>query len=261
MYAKFVRSFAMYGGGNNDSKMEPSTYYQIQASRKFRTLFPNLIEIYCHGRWEDVYFLLSPSLRQVVILDNQNSRSFSSSISTFVNTLSKICPDIQSLEVYVDISISALRSVQKLQKLQYLGLNLLGAQADDEHITGLSLLPNLRILKFSTPRWWEPLRWKSLPIFKSPESFCALQQLDFFASLGRIVNNLPSFISPNLTSFNAEIIDAWAEEDCTIPAERLCHQLCDILAKHPRSPLSSLRTLSFISRTSDFLPTEAFQLL
>lgn len=57
------------------------------------------------------------------------------------------------------------------------------------------------------------------------------------------------------------IIDAWAEEDCTIPAERLCHQLCDILAKHPRSPLSSLRTLSFISRTSDFLPTEAFQLL
>ena len=52
MYAKLVRSFANKGF----QKIHQSTYYQIQASRKFRIFFPNLVELYCEGALEKVCF-------------------------------------------------------------------------------------------------------------------------------------------------------------------------------------------------------------
>ena len=142
MYAKLIRGFTYRG--LDSQRIHELTYYQIQASRKSRTLFPNLVESYCrHGddALEEVYFFLSPFLRRVVIFNDtpQYSQLFSPSVSFFVNAMPEICPDIQSLEVYGDLPISALRSVQKLKKLQYLGLNVLPPQSSNDDIAGLSL--------------------------------------------------------------------------------------------------------------------------
>jgi hypothetical protein len=264
MYAKLVRSFVI--NNKKSPKIEKSTYHQIQASRKSLTLFPNLREIYCDGRWEEVCLLLSPSLRRVVILEDKFLSPSSPAIFTFINALPKICPDIQSLETYVDLPSSALRSVQKLQKLQYLGLEFdreVSQSSNIEHMTGISLLPNLRLLKLSRAIWSDSALQKSLPTFDSPKAFSALQQLDIYASLESIANWLPSFISPKLTTFTAEIEVTWTDgdDDHEIPAKQLCHQLCDTLVKHARSPSSSLRTLLFIGKSSKVLPTEveAFQ--
>ena len=197
MYANLIRKFTHRG--TEGPKIEKATYYQIQTSHKSRSLLPNLTEIYCRDVWEEVYFLLSPSLRRVVISDGQRTNSFSKSVSCFVNALPKFCPDIQSLEVYIDLSISALRSIQNLKKLQYLGLNFLVPQSsNDEYIAGLSSLPNLRLLKFSALllHQSEPSLWKSRRLLNSPQSFCALRQLDFSASFDVIANALPSFLSP-----------------------------------------------------------------
>jgi hypothetical protein len=264
MYAKLVRSFMIHGP--KGPKIEQLTYYQIQASRRSRALFPNLREMYCYGRWEEVCFILSPSLRRVVILEEETYHPPSLSISTLVDALPKICPDIQSLEAYVDLSSSALRSIHKLQKLQYLGLDFLEPRLINiEHIIGISLLPNLRWLQFSMPRWSdrELQKLKYPPISYPPEAFRALQRLDFCASLDSIVNALPSLISPNLTTFTVEIQDIWVGGDFEFP-ERLCYKLCDILVKHARSPSSTLRSFIFIgncSRCSDISPTgaDAFQ--
>jgi len=263
MYAKFVRSFVIKN--KKSPKIEKSTYHQIQASRKSRILFPNLREIYCDGRWEEICLLLS--LRRVVILDDIFLNPSSPAIFTFINALPKICPDVQSLEAYANLPSSALRSVQKLQKLQYLGLEFdceASQSSNIEHMTGISLLPNLRLLKLSRAIWSDSAMQKSLPTFYSPKAFSALQQLDIYASLESIANWLPSFISPNLTTFTAEIEVTWTDgdDDHEIPAKQLFYQLCDTLVKHARSPSSSLRTLLFIRKSSEvFLPTEveAFQ--
>ena len=221
---------------------------------KSRTLFPNLVELYCRDdALEEVYFFLSPSLRRVVILNDnrpQYTHLLSPSVSFFVNAMPEICPDIQSLEVYADLPISALRSVQKLKKLQYLGLNVLPPQSSNDAITGLSLLSKLQLLKLSNYPKSEPLLRKSLPPSSCPESFCTLRRLDFAASLDLIVNELPSFISPNLTSFTAEIIITWPKFH-GISETRQWSELCETLMKHPRSPSSSLRTLSFTTRCGD----------
>ena len=259
MYAALVRSFTHRSTG--DPNIEKATYYQIQASHKSRTLFPNLMEIYCQDGWEEVYFLLSPSLRRVVISNDQRTNLFSRSVSVFVNALPKICPDIQSLEVYADLPISALRSIQNLTKLHYLGLNFLAPlPSNDEYITGLSALPNLRLLKFSAlllhPS--EPSLWKSQPLSNSPESFCALRQLDFFAPLDVIANALPSFLSPNLTmAFSAEVMctSSTDDEDHSIPTEQLWSEVCNTLVKHARSPSTSLRELLITALPINVLPT------
>jgi hypothetical protein len=234
MYAKLVRSFVI--NNKKSPKIEKSTYHQIQASRKSLTLFPNLREIYCDGRWEEVCLLLSPSLRRVVIREDKFLSPSSPAIFTFINALPKICPDIQSLEAYVDLPSSALRSVQKLQKLQYLGLEFdrqVSQSSNIEHMTGISLLPNLRLLKLSRAIWSDSALQKSLPTFDSPKAFSALQQLDIYASLESIANWLPSFISPKLTTFTAEIEVTWTDgdDDHEIPAKQLCYQLCDTLVK------------------------------
>jgi len=118
----------------------------------FELFFPNLREMYCYGRWEEVCCLLSPSLRRVVILEEETYHPPSLSISTLVDALPKICPDIQSLEAYVDLPSSASRSIHKLQKLQYLGLDfLMPSSSTIEHIIGVSLLQNLRSSQFSMP--------------------------------------------------------------------------------------------------------------
>ena len=256
----------MYHASRSKLKIGKSTYHQIQASRKSRTLFPNLREIYCQGRWEEVCLLLSPSLRRVVILEDTILDPPSLAMFTFINALPKICPDLQSLEVYLHyLASSAMRSVQKLQNLQYLGLEfLLSQESNIEHYTGISLLPNLRLLQFSgsRARWSAPEFEKFLPTFYSPEAFCALQQLYFYASLESIANWLPSFISPNLTTFTAEIEATSTDDDEENErlGKELCYKLCDTLANHARSPLSTLRTLLFISK-SYFSSTEveAFQ--
>ena len=265
MYAKLVRSFVIKN--EKSPKMEKSTYHQIQASRKSRILFPNLREIYCDGKWEEICLLLSPSLRRVVILEDMFHDSSSPVISTFINALPKICPDVQSLEAYANLPSSALRSVQKLQKLQYLGLEFdceASQSSNIEHMPGISLLPNLRLLKLFGAIGSDSALQKSLSTLYSPKSFSALQQLDIYGSLESIANWLPSFISPNLTTFTAEIEVTWtdgdeSDDDHEIP--QLCYQLCDTLVKHARSPSSSLRTLLFIGRSPEFLPTdvEAFQ--
>jgi hypothetical protein len=263
MYANFIRIFTHTG--TEGPKVEKATYYQIQASHKFQPLLPNLLEIYCLDVWKEVYFLLSPSLRRVKIFDGpQRTNSFSSSVSFFVNALPKICPDIQSLEVCVDLSISALRSIQNLTQLQYLGLdfNLAPQSSNIDYITGFSALPNLRLLKLSPPfsRQLESSFWKSQRLSNYPESFCGLHQLDFSASLDVIANALPSFLSSNLTTFGAQVIYN-ENEDHEIPTEQLWSEVCDTLMKHARSPSSSLRELMFAVTSIDFPPTgvEAFQ--
>lgn len=202
MYAKLVRRFMVYSP--KAPKIEKSTYYQIQTSRRSRVLFPNLREVYCYGNSEEVSFLLCPSLHRVVILEGERSDPPSLSISTFVSALSKICPDVQSLEAYVDLPRSALHSIQKLQQLQYLGLKSLAPFSSNiEHIIGISLLPNLQLLQFSEAHWSdrELQKLKYPPISYPPEAFRALQRLELCTSLESIVNALPSFISPNLTTF------------------------------------------------------------
>jgi hypothetical protein len=261
MYANFIRSFIHHG--TEGPKIEKATYYQIQASHKSRPLLPNLLEIYCLDVWKEVYFLLSPSLRRVIIFDGQHTSSFSSSVSFFVNALPKICPDIQSLEVCVDLSISALRSIQNLTNLQYLGLSFLAPQSSTiEYIAGLSALPNLRLLKLSPPlsHQFESSTWSSQRLSNYPKSFSGLHQLDFSASLDVIANALPSFVSSNLTTFGAEVIFN-ENEDHGMPTEQLWSRVCDTLMKHARSPSSSLRELMFGVTSIDFLPTgvEAFQ--
>ena len=263
MYAKLVRNIVIRNASPPKLKIEKSTYHQIQASRKF--LFPNLMEIYCDGRLEDVCLLLSPSLRRVVLLEDKIFKFDTPppAMFTFISALPKICPDLQSLEVYLrDLPSSAMRSIQKLQNLQYLGLKFVPSQESNiKHYTSISLLPNLRLLQFSGSRG----RWSApdYPKFHSPEAFCALQQLDFYASLESIVNWLPSFISPNMTTFTAEIDATWIddEEENRFSAKELCYELCDTLAKHARSPSSTLRTLLFISNSSAVSSTEveAFQ--
>ena len=153
MYAKLVRGFVI---NKTNPKIEKSTYHQFQASRKSRTLFPNLREIYCHGRRKEVCLLLSPSLHRVVILEDRDQdrdedlSSSSPEIFTFINALPKFCPDVQSLEAYVDLPNSALHSVQKFQKLQFLGLGFVDDDSRNiECMAGISLLPNLRLLKLS----------------------------------------------------------------------------------------------------------------
>ena len=262
MYANFIRIFTHTGA--EGPKIVRATYYQIQASHKCQPLLPNLLEIYCLDVWKEVYFLLSPSLRRVKIFDGQRTNSFSSSVSFFVNALPKICPDIQSLEICVDLSISALRSIQNLTKLQYLGLdfNLAPQSSNIKYITGFSALPNLRLLKLSPPfsRQLESSFWKSQRLSNYPESFCGLHQLDFSASLDVIANALPSFLSSNLTTFGAQVIYN-EDEDDEIPMEQLWSGVCDTLMKHARSPSSSLRELMFAVTSIDFPPTgvEAFQ--
>ena len=257
MYAKLVRNVVMYAP---ESEIEKSTYHQIQASRKF--LFPNLREIYCEGRWEEVCLLLSPSLRRVVILEDEKFHSSIPAMFTFINALPKICPDLRSLEAYLDLPSSALSSILKLQKLQHLGLEIVWSQ-ESKHLSGISLLPNLRLLQFSQPCWADPDIQKFLPIFGSPEAFCALRELGFCASLESIANWLPSFISPNLTTFTAQYEGTWADndEEHELSSKEICYGLCNTLAKHARSPSSTLRTLLFIGKSSDVSPAEveAFQ--
>ena len=262
MYAKLVRNFVIYAPSPPKPEIEKSTYHQIQASRKF--LFPNLREIYCQGRWEEICFLLSPSLRRVVILEHAEIPSYIPAMFTFINALPKICPDLQSLEAYLDLPKSALGSISKLQKLQHLGLEILQSeQINIENLSGISLLPNLRLLQVSRVDWSRSDVPPFLPIPGPPEAFCALQQLDLSASLESIANWLPSFISPNLTTFTVEIDATWSEDENELSAiaKELCYQFCDTLANHARSPSSTLRTFSFIGGSSDVLPTEveAFQ--
>jgi len=171
---------------------------------------------------------------------------------TFINALPKICPDLQSLEAYLDLPKSALRSIQKLQKLRHLGLEIGRSQESNiEKFSGIARLPNLRLLQFSRPYWSDPDVQKFLPIFGPPEPFCALQQLDFCASLESIANWLPSFISPNLTTFTAEFEGTWADEseESELSAKELCYELCNTLTNHARSPSNTLRTLSFINKS------------
>jgi len=218
------------------------------------------MEVYCQDAWEEVYFLLSPSLRRVVIRDDWRTNSFSESVSFFVNALPKICSDIQSLEVYVDLSISALRSIQNLTKLQCLGLNFLAPRpSNDEYIAGLSALPNLRLLKFSALHFHRSKRsfWRSQPLSNSPESFGALRQLNLSASLNVIADALPSFLSPNVTTFGAEVLctSSNENEDHRVLMERLWFEVCETLMNHARSPSTSLQKLSFIAGDIELLPT------
>jgi hypothetical protein len=221
-------------------KIHQPTYYQTQASRQSQSSLSEPRRALLLSALKEVYFLC-PSVRRVVILHKILGSTlffFASSASTFVNALPEICPDIQSPEVYVDLLISALRSLQKLKKFQYLGLNALAPQSNDEHITDISPLPNLRLSKFSLYPISEPLLRKCLLLSSCPESLCTLQQLDFSPSLDMIVNELPSFISPfispNFASFTAKILMIWRRYH-GIPEKQLWYK-CNTLVKHARSP-------------------------
>ncbi|KIM38597.1 hypothetical protein M413DRAFT_30135 [Hebeloma cylindrosporum] len=306
IYAKFVRRIVI--SRTTRPEIHRSTYRQIQTSRKSRVLFPNLREIYCEGIWDEVYLLLSPSLRRVVLREGgylgvphsvPHSRkdvgrylgssqflnavlqvegyqdtphplrdsppTFFSNTVSFIEKLPSICPDLQSLEAYIVLPSILFYSLSKLRKLQYLGWDFEAPQSrSGEYMAGILLLPNLRKLRLGanpSSKWLQ-----SLPMFSFPESFSALEQVDFYGSLESIANCewLPSFILPSVTAISAEIeferLDTLGFEYDYQPhkrsAKQLCYNLCETLAKHGRSSASCLSSLSFSGKSSShsFLP-------
>ncbi|KIM43882.1 hypothetical protein M413DRAFT_434933 [Hebeloma cylindrosporum] len=275
MYAKLVRNIVVYK--TRSPKIKKSTYRQIQTSRQSRVLFPNLRDIYCQGTWKEVCLLLSPSLRRVVLREGghrgvpagrrNDQPPFSSAMFDFVDTLPRICPDIQSLEAYIVLPSATLYSMSKLQRLEHLGLNNVMPESDNsDYMTGISVLSNLRSLRLGAR--WSPEWPKFMPVFSLPEPFSALRQVEFYGSLESISTCkwLPSFILSNITAITAEMESTWIHEYMLheTTANQLCSKLCDTLVKHACSPSSSLRSVSFIGRLSnDILPgridVEAFQ--
>ncbi|KIM38598.1 hypothetical protein M413DRAFT_30136 [Hebeloma cylindrosporum] len=136
-------------------------------------------------------------------------------VGTSLNKPDLNLADIQSLEVYIqDVSNSTLPSIQKLRKLQYLGLDFILTESSNIEL----------LLHFSD----------------SSQAFCGLQRLGFSGTLESITVWLPSFISPSPTKFTAEIRHTEGEfeddDDHDSSSKKQCYEFCETLVKHARPP-------------------------